>query len=158
MLLSNLFESNFSLLTEAKARIEHPEDLIFDQGLAGAKNAVQILKTSAANPRHVSIKFDGCVHPDSVVVTDTGEMRIIDLINSPYQHNVLSHNFETGQDQFCLAEFPRINNNQKKWVQIDLEDGSNLKLTEDHEVYTTNRGWVKAGELLPEDDIKEIQR
>lgn len=59
MLLSTLFESNSSLLTEAKARIEHPEDLIFDQGLAGAKNAVQILKTSAANPRHVSIKFDG---------------------------------------------------------------------------------------------------
>ncbi len=46
-------------LQEAKARIEHPEDLIFDDGLAGAETALQILRATAARPEYVSIKFDG---------------------------------------------------------------------------------------------------
>jgi hypothetical protein len=44
---------------EAKARIEHPEDLIFDQGVKGAASALQILQTTASRPQSVSVKFDG---------------------------------------------------------------------------------------------------
>ena len=29
-------------------------------------------------------------------------------------------------------------------------------MTEDHEVHTSNRGWVKAGELTEEDDVTEL--
>lgn len=57
MLLSQLF-APFVIL-EAKARIEHPEDLVFDNGLRGAKIALQILQTTAERPQSVSIKFDG---------------------------------------------------------------------------------------------------
>lgn len=57
MLLSQLF-APFVIL-EAKARIEHPEDLVFDNGLRGAKTALQILQTTAEQPQSVSIKFDG---------------------------------------------------------------------------------------------------
>lgn len=51
-------EVNLSL-TEAKARIEHPEDMIFDEGLDGAKRAFHILSTTAHQPEYVSIKMDG---------------------------------------------------------------------------------------------------
>lgn len=57
MLLSSLFTTH--ILMEAKARIEHPEDLIFDHGLSGAKTALHILQTTADQPQSVSIKFDG---------------------------------------------------------------------------------------------------
>lgn len=57
MKLSSLFSTH--ILMEAKARIEHPEDLIFDHGLSGAKTALQILQTTADQPQSVSIKFDG---------------------------------------------------------------------------------------------------
>lgn len=56
MLLNDLFSS---LLTEAKARIEHPEDLVFDNGLAGAHTALQILSSTAADPSQISVKMDG---------------------------------------------------------------------------------------------------
>ena len=158
MKLADLFNNQALILTEAKARIEHPEDMIFDGGLAGARAALKILEATAHQPEHVSIKMDGCVHPDSVLLTESGEMKIIDLINSPDQHRVLTHNFEINADQYCLAEHPRINNNQKNWVQINLEDGSHITLTDDHEVYTLNRGWIQAKDIESKDDIKEYQR
>lgn len=64
------------ILLEAKARIEHPEDLIFDQGLSGAKTGFHILHTTADQPQSVSIKFDGSValimgwREDEFVLTD----------------------------------------------------------------------------------------
>lgn len=47
------------LLTEAKARIDHPEDLVLDEGAAGAKRALNALISLANRPRSVTVKFDG---------------------------------------------------------------------------------------------------
>jgi hypothetical protein len=47
------------VLTEAKQRIEHPEDRIFDDGSAGAKAALESLKDAATSSKNISIKFDG---------------------------------------------------------------------------------------------------
>ena len=46
-------------ITEAKARIDHPEDLVFDEGTAGAKKALAAMIHAAEEPRSVSIKWDG---------------------------------------------------------------------------------------------------
>jgi hypothetical protein len=59
MKLFNLLPQVNLSLTEAKARIEHPEDMIFDDGLDGAKRAFHILSATAHKPEYVSIKFDG---------------------------------------------------------------------------------------------------
>lgn len=59
MKLSHLFETSKITLLEVKARIEHPEDLIWDSGSAGARQALHILAQSAARPEHVSVKWDG---------------------------------------------------------------------------------------------------
>lgn len=46
-------------ITEAKARIDHPEDLVFDEGTLGAKKALAAMIHAAEEPRSVSIKWDG---------------------------------------------------------------------------------------------------
>lgn len=46
------------VLTEG-ARIDHPEDLIFTDGAAGAARALQALSEVAQNPQNLTIKFDG---------------------------------------------------------------------------------------------------
>jgi hypothetical protein len=46
------------ILTEG-ARIDHPEDLIFDEGVAGATRALKALAEVAAEPHNLSVKFDG---------------------------------------------------------------------------------------------------
>lgn len=150
-------EVNLSL-TEAKARIEHPEDMIFDEGLDGAKRAFHILSTTAHEPEYVSIKFDGCIHPDTVLQTSKGAMTIKNIIDSKDSIYVLTHNFATGKDEYHLAKYPRINSNNKSWVSISLENGSEIKVTEDHEVFVEGKGWIPAKNLQPGDDIKEYQK
>lgn len=59
MLLAQLFESPAIMLMEVKARIEHPEDLIWDSGSSGVQQALHILDVSAKQPEQVSIKWDG---------------------------------------------------------------------------------------------------
>lgn len=74
MKLIHLFENN--ALLEAKARIEHPEDLIFDNGIRGATQALQLLQATALQPHSVSVKYDGSPaliagwHEGNFVLTD----------------------------------------------------------------------------------------
>jgi hypothetical protein len=72
--LIHLFDN--TTLLEAKARIEHPEDLIFDNGLQGARRALQLLQATAAMPHSVTVKYDGSPaliagwHEGNFVLTD----------------------------------------------------------------------------------------
>ena len=47
------------ILYEAKARIQHPEDRIFDDGSTGVKNALTSLLDAATTSKNISLKFDG---------------------------------------------------------------------------------------------------
>ena len=59
MKLANLLETSKIVLTEQKKRIDHPEDMIFDNGLKGAIDALHILQSTADRPQSISVKFDG---------------------------------------------------------------------------------------------------
>lgn len=47
------------MLTEAKARIDHPEDLVFEEGSAGARRALEAIVHTAQNPSTATVKWDG---------------------------------------------------------------------------------------------------
>ncbi len=47
------------MLTEAKARIDHPEDLVFEEGSAGARRALEAMVHTAQNPSTATVKWDG---------------------------------------------------------------------------------------------------
>lgn len=44
---------------ESVTHIEHPEDLVFTQGSAGAIKALQALNSTIAQPKNITIKWDG---------------------------------------------------------------------------------------------------
>lgn len=46
-------------IAESKARIDHPEDFVFDHGSQGAKQALSALMHAASHPHQVTIKWDG---------------------------------------------------------------------------------------------------
>jgi len=46
-------------LTEAKARIDHPEDLVFEEGADGALRALNAIKHAAVDPKSNTVKWDG---------------------------------------------------------------------------------------------------
>ena len=61
MILSELRDKldRIAILTEDKGHLDHPEDLIFLGGSAGATRALQAIVQTAKNPKTVTIKWDG---------------------------------------------------------------------------------------------------
>lgn len=47
------------MLLEAKARIDHPEDLVFEEGSGGALRALDAIAHAAQNPSVNTVKWDG---------------------------------------------------------------------------------------------------
>jgi hypothetical protein len=67
-------------LTEAEKdpfrKYPHIEDLILKQGSHGGLHAVERLRDMTSVGGSLEVKWDGCVHGDSVLLTSIGEMRI----------------------------------------------------------------------------------
>jgi hypothetical protein len=57
--LTALVEAIDTLSRPKKGHLDHPEDLIFLDGIAGANSAIKALVATAKNPNSVSIKWDG---------------------------------------------------------------------------------------------------
>lgn len=160
------FKQHYQLVNEffdsidgAVKHIDHLEENILNKGKQGVKEALNQIESSISyfvseSDYKISSKFDGCIHPDTMLVTKTGNRSIIDIINDDQPTVVLGYDEAVQQDVWIEAKLPRINSNNKNWVEIELEDGTSLKCTEDHRVFTVNRGWVEARELTVEDDLK----
>lgn len=99
------------------------------------------------------ILMNGCFHPDTLIKTKTGDVKISELTTD---HEVLNFNIETDQFEYTcpLWVIPTPHSAGKNKIELEFEDGTIIRCTADHEFYTTNRGWVKACELLESDDIK----
>ena len=99
------------------------------------------------------ILMNGCFHPDTLIKTDVGNVKIKDLTPN---HKVLNYNIETNQFEYTnpLWVIPTPHSSGKEKIELEFEDGTVIKCTTDHEFYTTNRGWVKAIDLDQTDDIK----
>lgn len=160
-------------ITEAtNAHMTHIADLPFIEGVEGTRKAIAYLhdlrdflngspSSHTASKNKMSVKFDGCVHEDTIVMTEFGDIPIKELISRVEQGEKINvYSIDFSLDIPIRKLTPIINTSVstgvKSWVDIQLENGSSVKLTEDHEVYTTNRGWVSAGTLEINDDILEF--
>lgn len=59
MKITEIQQSSKNMLVESRARIDHPEDLVLDDGSAGAMRALDAMLSLARKPHQVTIKFDG---------------------------------------------------------------------------------------------------
>lgn len=136
--------------------LEHTEDEVFTHGIHGTLNAMDQLKAlqHRDNKTVISQKIDGCVHEDTIIMTNNGEKKISELNST--DTSVLSKDLNSNLD--IMTDITNYTNliGEKNWIELTMENGSILKLTEDHEVYTVNRGWIEAKDLSITDDILEI--
>jgi hypothetical protein len=148
---------------------EHLEDEVLNGGVSGTRGAISFLQSlrdmlaGHATGRTVNLttKWDGCVHEDTVILTNLGEMTIKHIVENPKlwpELKVMGKNLDSvlQEDVFTPLYGGNASIGRKNWVEVELENGSTIKLTEDHEVHTSNRGWVKAGELTDCDDITQL--
>lgn len=104
-------------------------------------------------PKRVYV-LDECFTEDTQLMTREGLRDIKDLVESRFEGEVLSFDTETEElvwrsltDWFDLGE--------RDVIRLTFENGTVLTVTPEQELYTHNRGWVKAIDLTEWDDVVE---
>lgn len=161
------FAEFLSESTGKNTHMDHVEELIFKGGVTGTRKAILFLKDlrnmlagSAKKEVDITIKFDGCIHEDTIILSSVGDITVKELIS---RFNAGEEIKVMGKD--LVADFNynhmvnvigvSVSDGEKAWVEVELTDGSKFKLTHDHEVHTTN-GWKAASELKTTDKITEL--
>lgn len=99
------------------------------------------------------ILMNGCFDKNTLIKTKDGAKKICDITTND---DVLTYNTESGEYYYTkpdmVFETPQSVNEEK--IELEFEDGSVYRCTSSHEFYTTNRGWVKAGDLTEDEDVE----
>ena len=79
---------------------------------------------------------------------------LVEMLNDDKLVLVKSFNESDGKDEFKEVTGGKMMNANAKVMEITDEQGRVIVCTPDHEVYTINRGWVMAKDLLETDQMK----
>lgn len=91
-----------------------------------------------------------CLPGDELVWTEYGRIKIEDLVELEIPCRVWSYNTETQETE--LKPITRwFKNPGSEILEIGLNDGATVRCTPNHKIWTSNRGWVMAGEILSDD-------
>ena len=82
---------------------------------------------------------------------------LVDLVNSGTDVLVKSRNLETDAIEYKLVTAAAMTARDAELIEIEDEDsGKVIRCTPDHKIFTKNRGYVMAKDLM-EADILDIQ-
>lgn len=98
-----------------------------------------------------TVKLHGCVHKDTLVTLANGEKVPINSIKAG--NYVLSYNHDTCEDEAKKVSKCIVQSLDKEWVRL-VFDKTTIVCTEDHKIWTENRGYVEASKLSCEDSFK----
>lgn len=91
----------------------------------------------------------GCFLPGSRVLMEDGYFAPIETIQI---NDRVFDAFGNIQNVLNTFEYEA----DEEILELEFDDGRIIRCTKDHEIYTLNRGWVKANELSEEDEISEM--
>ena len=94
-----------------------------------------------------------CLPGDEVVYTSNGKEKIRDVVERSDDTLVWSRNMSTGADELVPIS-GRHTNPGKEVVKVELDDGTSIRCTPDHLIWTASRGWVPAGGLTSLDVLE----
>jgi len=104
------------------------------------------------NTAHIFEKIDGCCHEDTILITEDGEMTIREICDTKYSGKVLSFDLETNEVVYDEIVDYSVKKNINNWFEIELEDGTTVKLTGNHKVWLPNLECYRRVDELSEDD------
>ena len=93
----------------------------------------------------VKCRIDGIEKEIDMITLDV-------LFKNGERIEVLSRDTDKGIDEWCLVENSGITNVDAETIKVTDENGNFIICTEDHQIWTQNRGYVRAGDL-EENDI-----
>lgn len=134
---------------EANTHSTHIEDLCITDKQRGVGKALsgfrylckQFGRPISGKSPAVTIKIDGCVGPDTLVVTKKGPKAVNSLTAKDYVKTV---NIANGNIVYEKNSLPRGAEGYKNWVKVGLSNGAFFECTEDHPVLTKDKKYVQA--------------
>ena len=93
-----------------------------------------------------------CLPYESLIATPDGPIKIGDIIERKLNVRILS--FDPLDNVIELDKIEEYQTNPvKNMIEIELDNGETITVTEDHEIYTENRGYVQAQNLTEQDKV-----
>jgi tRNA splicing ligase len=80
-------------------------------------------------------KMDGCCHEDTKIMTKDGIKTIKEICDTSYNGEVLSFNIFTKEFEWDNVISHSVLDNKNDWYELELENGTTVKLTGNHKVY-----------------------
>jgi hypothetical protein len=125
----------------------------------GAKKHIKKLLDGIRDENHEWL-LNPCVTGETLVRTDQGDLeikRIVTAMANGESFKALTYNIYEDKEEFADIVASCLTRENAEIVELEIVDSfgqeRRLKLTEDHQVFTENRGYVKAGELTKNDKI-----
>lgn len=98
-----------------------------------------------------------CLSGDTLIQTKNGEIPIRELVNLHKKTGscpkVWAYDEKTATRELMSIEAADLTRQNAELIKLELENGSIIKLTPDHQVYTKNRGYVEAAKLTEDDEL-----
>lgn len=100
-----------------------------------------------------------CFSGDTLITTDIGTLEIRDIVENKLNCKIKSYNIQTNTEEYKDLDIASYFKSEEKETLFQLEflDDNNkihkIKCTSDHPIYTLNRGYIKAEDLLESDEI-----
>jgi len=97
-------------------------------------------------------KIDGCCDADTILETEDGPKTIKEICEHNYSGKVKCFDLDLMRETMCAVEAVSVQKNNDDWYEIELEDGTTIKLTGNHKVYLPEIGCYREVKNLKGDE------
>lgn len=96
-----------------------------------------------------------CLSGETLIKTNDGEKTISEIVSTKYSGKVLSYNPITGQSEYnrIISHSTAKNKNKVQWFEIEVEDGTKIKVTGNHKIWLPNLMCYRRVDKLTTDDF-----
>lgn len=104
-----------------------------------------------------SQEFSGgiiCFPYEQEILTNAGKKKIGEIVENKENVLVLSYDFDKNKAEYMPIDRYIKNSGKFNCVTVHLKNGESFECTDNHKIYTLNRGWVEAALLTDKDIVK----
>jgi hypothetical protein len=97
---------------------------------------------------------DECLHPETLITLSDGSYKPIKDINIGDMVKTVNEKTKQIENKPVVKVHHNISKGNQMYC-LSMENGKKIRITGNHKVMTTNRGWVRVDELTTDDEIRE---